>query len=176
MKALNGLAIYNSGEESGASQPHRHIQIVPQTSEFKQPISDQIDAQVAKDKVEQGSIFIFNGFKRITHLGVRLRPFDPEVEIVDTYSEYLHSKYLELLKNLKNEPLSDSYNLLWKEDWMLVVLRDKSLAFNRYSVNSFGFTGSLLAKTEEDLENLAEHTPTDILIEIGVPHIYEQVD
>lgn len=35
IKALNGIAIYNSGPESGASQPHRHIQVLPQVRDFQ---------------------------------------------------------------------------------------------------------------------------------------------
>ncbi len=29
MKALNGFAYYNSGHLAGASQPHRHVQVIP---------------------------------------------------------------------------------------------------------------------------------------------------
>lgn len=121
-------------------------------------------------------MFLFSGYRRISHLVSNLEPFDAETQVVDEYADYLNGVYLNMLRTLKNLELEESYNLVWTEKWMMIVLRDKGHAFGKYGINSLGFTGSYLVKSEEDLLDLVKYSPMDVLLNIGVPHVFEQVD
>ena len=82
IKALKGLAIYNSGPQSGASQPHRHIQVVNYNRK-QQPLTSYIEFEVSR-KVFQKKIlepFKIPKFENmgLKHLATHLPKFDPEV-------------------------------------------------------------------------------------------------
>ena len=55
--------------------------------------------------------------------------------------ETLENIYEELLKSLKIDTKTMSYNLILTESFILVVKRSKERAFDTLSVNSLGFLG-----------------------------------
>lgn len=92
MKALNGFIFYNSGPISGASQVHKHTQIIPfssltnkripinqrvleeikrsQFSENKQNQIDQDDLEVSMNE----RLFILSEYQSFKHTFCRLDP------------------------------------------------------------------------------------------------------
>ena len=73
---------------------------------------------------------------------------------------------MKLLDMLDNNDLKASYNLVWTERWMMMVLRSKEHVLDKYSVNCLGAIGSLLVKTENETKELSSRTPTQMFDEI----------
>ena len=73
---------------------------------------------------------------------------------------------MKLLDMLDNNDLKASYNLVWTERWMMMVLRSKEHVLDKYSVNCLGAIGSLLVKTENETNELSSRTPTQMFDEI----------
>ena len=127
---LNGddwLFFYNSGPQSGATQPHRHLQLVPGKSP---PI-------VSSDRKGNHHLTIFSGL---------IHRFIPI-----TSSEQWYANYQACLSIMP--PNCDSYSLLFTKEWMLFVPRKCEFA-NNLSFNSLAMGGYLLARTIDELEML----------------------
>jgi ATP adenylyltransferase len=171
MKSLKGLCYYNSGEHSGHSQPHRHIQIVPRSRELYTKVVDQIDSQLDKTDGLNGSEFKFfvpDFFSKYKCHVISLPEYAVEAagDSLEHYSRKVANRYNELLLLLENKDLKHSYNLIWTERWMLMVLRSKDRAFDQYSANSLAVMGSFLCKSEESMKQLATYPPSQIYDEI----------
>lgn len=143
LQDVDGLIFYNGGERAGASQRHRHFQLVP-----KDMGAGCLPLQVAIDRCahhEQAHIFPFQ--HRLFWL--------PDVS-----AETLFDAWLKL------EFAWQPYNLLITRDWMLVVPR-RQAEFESLSVNSLGFAGALLAKTSEEMDRIAQVGPMQLLTEVS---------
>jgi ATP adenylyltransferase len=78
----------------------------------------------------------------------------------ETVSQYLTENYLSLInamtEGFRTSSLTEtfppfSYNFLMTHTWMMIVPR-RSEKYGQISVNSLGFAGMLLVKSEEELE------------------------
>jgi len=98
---------------------------------------------------------------------VRLPKFD-ESDTYDSYGEKLHQVYQNALEEVGNAENSHSYNCIFNENWMLLVLRSKEIAANVMSINSTGFLGSFLLKNEDMMEKL-KMNPISLLEDIAIP-------
>lgn len=138
VSALKGLCIFNSGPHSGASQPHKHAQVMPMFKETKYSITKLLTKEAAQhEKPFKCSFFNF------AHLVVPL-PASGVDESFDDIGVKLELIYRELIKSLKIDTKQSSYNLILTEKWMMIVKRSKELAFDTLSVNSLGFIGTRL--------------------------------
>jgi len=151
MQDMRALAFYNSGPESGFSQPHKHIQVLPFES---LPIS--LWREVEENR-EEGP-FTLSSFA-FRHFFYR---FTPGISAAAQYQAYC-----QLLKLLGVTPEQHSYNLIVTSYWMLMVLRDKAYAFNRISINALGFLGLILVKSKEDLELVQKAGPLAIIKDVA---------
>lgn len=159
---FDALGFYNSGVVAGASQPHKHLQLVPL------PMAD--------------------GVKAIP-LSVKLRNHRPRPGTVDSVAEIpyrhlitffddsaargshraareCHQIYGEMLRRFGmdstvpgNGRLMHPYNLLVTRRWMLMVPRKRE-CFESISLNSQAFAGTFLVHTARQHEALAAARPT----------------
>jgi len=138
----DGLVFYNGGEVAGASQRHRHFQLVPRDMGAGcLPIQAIIDAC---QQHQHGQIFPFE------HRLYWLPDYEPET-LLDAW--------------LKLEFAWQPYNLLLTRQWMLVIPR-KQESTHQISVNSLGFAGALLAKNETERRVIRELGPMQILQQV----------
>lgn len=167
---VDGLAFFNCGPASGASQPHRHLQLVPL------PLSDTADpypfrplfAALSGDGIERLPEFPFR------HAVMSLR-HDVD-DTPETLAERTQAEYGLLLDAVGLAPIdldhavhaSGSYNLLLSRDWMMIVPRSRE-RFGTVSVNALAFAGSLFVKTRDELAQVVEHGPLAVLHEVGMP-------
>ncbi|KAJ3090821.1 bifunctional AP-4-A phosphorylase/ADP sulfurylase [Quaeritorhiza haematococci] len=207
------LGFYNCGPLSGASVPHKHLQMVPiddGTDEYPMP---PIAALLRKNNRRPGEMFtideipfvhgfvtydtsfLMSGtentnnhqnasdavvagstlealFRKLVTFTMPQCNIDPQKALsIPTTQE---------LKNTTSggtkEEGRPSYNLLFTARWMLVVPRrqEKScpLIVNdtrsvSVSVNSLGFAGMLLAKSEEEVEFLKKLGPMKVLRDVA---------
>ena len=155
---FEGLVFYNGGKLAGASQPHKHLQIVP-FSETDIPISPLL--KPAKLENNMGTIREFPFLHAFTHLH---SGENPKVTL-EKYHTLLRTVGI---KPLENNLQSAAYNLLITRKWMLIVPR-KQEELAEISINSLGFAGALLVKNQQQMELLKNINPINILTNVAFP-------
>jgi len=164
------LGFFNGGPLSGASQPHKHLQLLPPpTSDAATGSSFEASFEqlISKVPASPGQIFKIPefGFK---HSCLFLDPTELQQE---NPSNYLCRTYQLLLQSqglLNTKSGEKSYNFLMTQRWMMVVPRSNE-KYGNISVNSIGFLGSMLVKTQQELEKLKESGPMTILQNVTFP-------
>lgn len=161
LREFEGLAFYNSGTISGASQPHKHLQQVPL------PLGGcaectPIDSLVAGTPVDGffGTLPSFD----FSHILTRVSHIDAST--VDEAARETEQTYLEMLREMYSAATPGPYNLLATREWMLLVPRSVE-HYESISVNALGFAGSLLARDERELELIRQRGPLGVLEDVG---------
>lgn len=151
------LAFFNCGADSGASQPHKHLQVLIMDKDDKEmpPVNNIIIEE--GQNFEKGKIFKISQFK-LNH-GCILFP-DNEVVTPENLLKY----YNNLLSIV---PTGSSYNFLCTLKWMLVVPRKNETYSERISINSLGYAGMVLVKAKEDIDLIKEVGVETILNSLG---------
>ena len=150
-----GLWFFNSGPNAGASQPHRHLQLLPRAA--GEPICARQDwfRRCAADPTVLADDPLFRSS--------RVAPLTSPLT-----GETLHRIYLSLAGELGlGFPSNDScprgaYNLLLSRQWMAIVRRQTE-GIRGFSVNALGFAGSLLSTDESDREWIQRSGPEALL-------------
>lgn len=153
-QASEGLWFFNSGPRAGASQPHRHLQLLPRDAgESLCPRQSWWERKLAT-----------NGSSDSTVLGLRTSVVALQAPTADA----LQAAYLMLCRAQNiGDPSNDTrprkpYNLLFTDQWMGLVSRtcDESHGF---SINALGFAGYLLCTDQSDRSWLDQHGPAALL-------------
>ncbi len=169
MSEFNGLGFYNGGREAGASQQHKHLQLVPLPLAPEGP-AVPVEPLLSQNKGYAGGTV--PGFPFL-HAFQRLSPglvSSPALVAKKTFGHYS-----DLLKNVGMAPpaadrptrQSRPYCLLMTREWMLVVPRSKEF-FEDISLNSLAFAGSLFVRNEKQLERLRSFGPLNALKSVSV--------
>ncbi len=164
MAEFEGLAFYNSGKTAGASQRHKHLQIVPLplvSDETKIPIQPAIATATFNNGIGVTSYFPFRHALAKLDSGWVHSPVESAVEILESYFTLLKAVGIEGNDGMGGKQSGD-YNLLVMREWMLVVPRSDEY-FQSISVNSLGFAGALLVKNQEQMKIIKEQKPLTIL-------------
>ncbi len=161
LKEFNGLAFYNSGTISGASQPHKHLQQVPLPLGGCSECTP-IDTLLAGFSLEEqfGVVPAF----RFSHVLAHVNHL--ELATAEDAGREIEQVYLEMLRQVDNAETPGPYNLLATRDWMLLVPRSAE-HYGSISVNALGFAGSLLARNERELELIRARGPLGVLEDVG---------
>ncbi len=155
-----GLWFFNSSFKAGASQPHRHIQLLRRSiNERICPRERWIELQIGEKRTTK--------WARNNYLSVVPRDSNSS----DCSGEYMYQLYLDLCKTMNlGSPKSNlkptcPYNLLISRDWM-VLIRRSSEETNGININALGFAGYLLLTRKEDLEYLEMNGAERILLSV----------
>jgi len=163
---VGGLGFYNGGEVAGASQPHRHLQLVElplALGEHGVPIEPLLEASRADSTGVAPSL-----------------PFKHALAWLDEVcgssdvAGLLHETYLRLVIELGLAYPSPGagarqrvpYNLLVTDRWMLVVPRSRE-RFEGISINALGFAGALLVRDTAQLAAVERIGPMAVLRHVG---------
>ncbi|PNW71310.1 hypothetical protein CHLRE_16g648850v5 [Chlamydomonas reinhardtii] len=189
-----GVAFYNCGPESGRSQPHKHLQVVPLPFMDGQPPRAPVDGLVeAAAAAGPGG-----GAAPLQPLQLRQLPYQCfATQLPDSPSpEQLGAAFDKLLQlafpgySYSPPPAmaalppgasptdaataaavaagSVSYNVLMTRQWLLLAPR-RTERCGPLALNSLAFAGTILVRSEEELGFVREKGPGSILAEIGVP-------
>jgi ATP adenylyltransferase len=165
MAEFDGLAFYNSGRAAGASQRHKHLQLVPlplTPSGPKIPIEPALEAACFQDSVGSVPAFPFaHAFARLD-LPVGQSPLSAAEVMLERYCTLLRSAGLLEGEVGSENRLAGAYNLLATAEWMLVIPRSQE-HFESISVNSLGFAGTLFVRNQEQLKVLKDLGPVTVL-------------
>lgn len=159
---VGGLAFYNAGEVAGASQGHRHLQLVfgPVTENPGIPIEGLLPETSGHQVAAAPAVPFPHAFSRLdptlTHA-----PMDAAAACLSVYRNML--EFLDLQRPGQNP---SPYNLLFTRRWVLLVPRSRE-CFSTISVNALGFAGSLLVRDQEELQALKDAGPMAALQQVA---------
>ncbi len=168
MTEFEGLAFYNGGKIAGASQDHKHLQLIPLpmgSSGQAVPMESLFEQPQKTPGVVPGIPFV-HAFKR----------FSSMTDIPhDMAARALFQMYRLMLQQVDMNPFTEReetlqsgpYNLLFTREWMLLVPRSREF-FESISVNALGFAGALLARTPEEMDLIQKKGGMGILKHTGI--------
>lgn len=171
MAEFEGLAFYNGGKTAGASQRHKHLQLLPLPLAPKGPnipIEPVLASASFQDAVGTTPDFPF------VHAIARLDPgwVNSPLEAAEATLEYYYTmlRAVNLLGDamVSGNRQCGAYNLLITRQWMLLVPRSFE-HFESISVNSLGFAGTLAVRSKQQMKILKDHGPLTVLRSVAVP-------
>ena len=169
LQEIDGLAFYNGGETAGASQKHKHLQLVPLPffpNTPLLPITPIINQTKFNDSIGSIAQFPFQNAIAKIDLTSFDNPFSAAKAMQDCYHSLLQQVGLTVNPHSEQQP--QPYNLLATRDWMLIIPRSGE-SFQKISVNSLGFAGSLFVKNRDSWELLQQITPIKLLSAVSIP-------
>jgi len=171
MAEYEGLGFYNGGETAGASQRHKHIQVVPLPLAPDGP-QVPINPLLAEAVFENG-LGIVPGFDFL-HVFAELEsdlvgfPLAAAKKTFDIYSAMLGKMGMEIPSSEVLKKQESPYCLLVTRQWMLLVPRSVEF-FDSISINSLGFAGALLVRNRDQMDFLKKHGPMNALKRVAFP-------
>jgi sulfate adenylyltransferase (ADP) / ATP adenylyltransferase len=167
---FEGLVFFNAGEAAGASQRHKHLQMVPLplTADVSRiPIEPLLDsARFA------GAMGFVPGL-RFVHVLARMNPqwitnpWKGAHELLRQYLEMVLKAGLSSGEGGGHLRNPGPYNLLITRQWMVLVPRSTE-CFEGISINALGFAGGFLVKDESQLQLLKMHGPMTALQRVAI--------
>ena len=145
-----GLWFFNSCAEAGASQPHRHLQLLPRHGEEACPLDGLLQSQLAAGE---------NAWPWAYKLSPR-QPGAGAEALAATYRA--HARALGLGEPSEDIKPRHPYNLIFSDHWFLTVRRQREHVAG-FSVNALGFAGYLLLSERSELAWLQREGPWALL-------------
>lgn len=141
----DGLLFYNGGEAAGASQPHKHLQMVPRALGPQGiPMEPRIKAALA----DPAALPFVHAVDRVPLHG-------PNEGLAADW----HARYCAQLERIGRDPQAETvapYNWLATREWMLAVPRTRGEVAG-IGINAMAFAGAFLVKDQRQLEELKHH-------------------
>lgn len=161
----DSLGFYNGGVEAGASQPHKHLQLVPLPLA---PEGPPVPIDPLLEAVDGfGAVTSIPGFG-FRNAFVRIGGTVDAAAAQALYRSLLERAGLGPLTGEAGEHQRGPYCLLVTREWMLLVPRSRE-HFDSVSVNSLGFAGALLVRNEAQLDHLRRVGPMTALRQTALP-------
>jgi sulfate adenylyltransferase (ADP) / ATP adenylyltransferase len=160
MAEYPGLGFYNAGATAGASQPHKHLQLVPLFPVAGRP-GVPMESLLYGAGPRCPNLPFAHAFGRLSVSPAE----DPLSAASEGFALYRHLLLLLGISAVQREGESRQsapYNLLVARDWMLAVPRAQE-CYRTVSVNALGFAGSLFVKDAEQLETIRAAGPMNVL-------------
>jgi ATP adenylyltransferase len=177
MAELPSLGFYNGGVVAGASQPHKHLQLVPlplAADGREVPIESALDpARGAAGIVRLPTLPFRHAFAWRDAMAAPAsgpnRACDPVAEaarIVPLYRALLEAIGVGAIERGGPPCQSAPYSLLVAHRWVLAVPRTRE-HFGTTSINALGFAGSLFVRDADELAALRKAGPMAALREVS---------
>lgn len=168
MQEIDGLAFFNAGKIAGASQPHKHLQLIPLPF-LPNVVHLPVDEAIANTTFQNslGRIESFPFRHGIASLNIAPN-HDAEAAaqiMLQQYYALLYQVGFKFDEHEQKQP--GAYNFLATKEWMLIVPRSQE-SFQNIPINSLGFAGSLFVRDRASLELLKKLTPLKLLAEVAV--------
>ncbi len=159
-----GLWFFNSSKEAGASQPHRHFQLLPRHADELICPRYEWFCSLLNNKNHHTSV--------ISHcISIRSRDKKLEPTACDLFKSYKSMVKDRGLGSIdKNNKPIKPYNLIITSEWIALITREKDKS-NGFSINALGFAGYFLGTKFSNVDSLIKCGPEEILKDV-----IEQVD
>ena len=152
-KDTSGLWFFNSSPIAGASQPHRHFQLLRRAKDEISCPREKWFLEMKLDKDRDSKL--------------KKNIFVSKFNFLEN-SISLYELYLELCMKLSlGDPISDlkprhPYNLLITNKWIAIIKRSND-HIHGFSINGLGFAGYLLVTEKSDINYLKKFGPEKLL-------------
>lgn len=173
LQEIDGFAFYNGGRLAGASQPHKHLQVIPlpfvpddPMPYARLPIDPVIQAALPTSGVATVPILPFQHAIAPLQLRSRCDRSQAVKQLQHVYHALLQACDLAVSDGDTPAVASGAYNLLATRDWMFLVPRSAE-AYGKIGINSLGFAGALLVKNEKQLAKLKQRQPLELLTQVA---------
>ncbi|KAG0244394.1 hypothetical protein B0O80DRAFT_448981 [Mortierella sp. GBAus27b] len=185
----DAVAFFNCGTQSGASQPHKHMQVIPldHPSPIARLVQETSKAQQGKKANRPGDIFSvpFNCINHVILLPNESNSDKSQEDIlVEAYITLMDAMLMSIREYSLQEGLPEehqlpilttattlAYNWLLTTEFMMIVprRREHSEPVNGISlnINSLGFAGMVLAKTSQELQLVKDKGVITLVSETG---------
>lgn len=168
LQEIDGIGFYNGGEPAGASQRHKHLQVVPLplAVDVRLPIGATLNAVIRRRRLGSSSRLPFR------HAVARLRLVPETLPAIA--GGHLLARYRELLAAVGLPVAADAacqpapYNLLVTRNWLLMVPRTVA-NYAGIPINALGFAGALLARDRAQFNRICELGPLELLRRVTPP-------
>ena len=155
----SGLWFFNSSKEAGASQPHRHFQLLPRHHyEIICPRYDWFCSLLDNN----------HNVNSLISDSVSIKPRNKNTRFK---SQDLYNSYKSMIEDMNlgdfdvnSKPLKP-YNLLITREWIALILR-KTDRSNGFSINALGFAGYFLGTKRSNVDTLIKFGPEKILMNV----------
>ena len=149
----SGLWFFNSCKEAGASQPHRHIQLLRRDPNEKNCPREHWFINYLKHK---------NIYNKLSE-NIIVSKLDKNNSSQSLYKTYLNLSYKFGLGNPETDDKPrKAYNILMTNKWIALIKRSRD-NIHGFSVNSLGFAGYLLVTKYSNEEYLKKNGPEKLL-------------
>lgn len=166
LAAQGGLGFYNGGSVAGASQPHKHLQWVPEAAlradDGFATFSSGLDSQQTAEAQTRAELPWQHAFMSLADIDWCDAPqAGRQLQLAFESA----CRALSLPSNANPMP---PYNLLASRQWLLVVPRQFE-KWQDVSVNALGYAGSLFVRSPAQIERLRAEGPLAVLRAVGYP-------
>lgn len=167
LAGIDGLAFYNGGVEAGASQPHKHLQLVPlplAPDGPALPCGELLETSVFTGGVGQMALLPFH------HAVLRMDPawIDDPARHGHSLAQAIASLWRALGYDPNGPDQPVPYNLLATRRWLWLVPRAHS-GWDGLPVNALGYAGGLIARDQRAFDRLHEAGPMRLLTDCAIP-------
>jgi ATP adenylyltransferase len=153
---VDGLGFYNGGVEAGASQPRKHLQLVPLPF-----VAGDGDRPPIEPLLVAGDGLPFR------HAVAPIAPDATPAALHAIYRGLLARCAVAAVPSADGEMQSAPYNLLVRRRWMMVVPRSRARV-ESIAVNALGFAGSLFVRSDAELARVREIGPMQVLRSVAL--------
>ena len=166
-----GLGFYNGGRDAGASQEHKHLQVVPLP--LCSGCNDIPINPLLEDVKIEGGLGIVRAFPFL-HVFAKLHgdvAWSSAESVMKTFNIYRMMLRRVGMRAPQREGLakqSGPYCLLITREWILLEPRSREF-FDSISINSLGFAGALLVRNHDQLRMLKKAGPMTVLKNVALP-------
>ena len=174
---VDGLGFYNGGKLAGASQPHKHLQLVPLPIGRDGP---PLPMEAVLAAAREGELVDAVPGVPFHHAFGWLDPDLGERRPPVPASAAAHGLYRRMLDALfpaaaeagwkREQRQPGPYNLLVTRRWMLLVPRSGA-QFASIPVNALGYAGSFFIWSEEQAKALLANGPMTVLAAVALPRM-----
>lgn len=165
MAGGEALGFYNGGTVAGASQPHKHLQMVPLPLDgggALTPIDAVLDTVPQRPGICTVPQLPFRHAFTWLEPALPGDPIEAAVQLEALYSAALARIGVVAVEREGGRWQSAPYNLLMTRRWLLAVPRVRE-HFDSISINALGFAGSLFVRDEAQLAAVKRAGPMAVL-------------
>lgn len=166
LQEIDGLAFFNGGKTAGASQSHKHLQLIPLPflpNVMDRPLEKAIAKITFKNSLGKLDSFTFRHGMTALNISNQHSTEVAAETMLQRYHALLNYVGLEIAPQTQKQP--GAYNFLATREWMMVIPRSRESCHN-IPINSLGFAGSLFVRDQSSLQLLKELTPLKLLTEV----------
>jgi ATP adenylyltransferase len=167
---IDGIAFYNAGPTAGASQCHKHLQLIPLSAfpNSQLPIEPLLRSvkMTGATGIVPGLLFL-HAYAPMNSAWLDLQKDDAS-SLLDCYHSLLRAVGLPVEATAESPLSAAPYNLLVTRQWLLLVPRSQEF-FEGISINALGFAGTLLVKDAAQLAILRKQGPMSTLQHVALP-------